>query len=72
MSKRTWRTIRTILILVVLLVLITWIYTYFNGGDTEKTLINFAKNQGLYLLIGTIFVTLILYVLSRIFRVRFK
>lgn len=71
MSKRIWRTIRTILILVVLLVLITWIYTYFNGGDTEKTLIDYAKKEGLYLVIGAIFVTLILYILNRVFRIRF-
>lgn len=71
MSKRTWRTIRTILILIVLLVVITWLYTYFNGGDTEKTLTDYAKKEGLYLVIGAIFLTLVLYVLSRVFRIRF-
>ena len=71
MSKRTWKTIRTILILILLLVLITWVYTYFNGGDTEKTLMDYAKKEGLYLVIGAIFVSLILYILSRVFRIKF-
>lgn len=72
MSKRTWRTIKTIVILIILLVLITWLYTYFNGGYTEKTLIDYAKKEGLYLVIGAIFVTLVLYLLSNIFKLRFK
>ena len=71
MSRKTFRTFRTIVILLILLISVIYLYVYFNGGDMKKTFIDFAKKQGLYMVMSVIFLTLTLYVLNRIFKIRF-